>query len=62
MTKTLFILSEESKQLVIADLNGVVNSVFKLSPKLFSGPKGIAFHKTGEMYITNEAEKGKPVL
>ncbi|HMW65903.1 MAG TPA: SdiA-regulated domain-containing protein [Chitinophagaceae bacterium] len=59
MTKKLFILSEESKQLVIADLNGVVNSVFKLSPKLFSGPKGIAFHKTGEMYITNEAEKGK---
>lgn len=62
VTKKLFVLSAESRQLVIAGLNGEVSGVFKLSGKLFPGPKGIAFHKTGEMYITNEREEGKPTF
>jgi uncharacterized protein YjiK len=58
----LFILSSASHQLVITDLNGNVDSVYRLSPKLFPQPEGIAFTKNGDMYISNEARTGKPTL
>jgi uncharacterized protein YjiK len=52
--KKLFIISSASNQLVIADLNGEVLSVHKLSPKLFPQPEGITFKQNGNMYISSE--------
>lgn len=50
----LFIISSASNQLVIADLDGNVESVYTLSKKLFPQPEGLAFTKNGDMYISNE--------
>ena len=58
----LYILSSASNQLVIADLNGKVESVYRLSPKLFPQPEGITFTPKGDMYISNEAVNAKPTL
>lgn len=62
ISKKLFILSSESRQLVIAGLNGKVDSVYKLSKQMFPQPEGITFNKNGEMYITNEGGLGKPTF
>jgi uncharacterized protein YjiK len=58
----LFILSSASNQLVITDLNGKIESVYKLSPKLFPQAEGITFRQNGDMYISNEAKNAKPTL
>jgi uncharacterized protein YjiK len=62
VSKKLFILSSASHQLVIADLNGNVESVFKLTTSLFPQPEGIAFKQNGDMYISNEMVSGKSTL
>ncbi len=54
ISKKLFILSSASKQLAITDLNGNVETVYRLSPKLFPQPEGITFQSDGDMFITNE--------
>lgn len=58
----LFIISSASNQLAIADLNGNVESVHKLSKKLFPQPEGIAFRTNGDMYISNEGVNVKSTL
>lgn len=62
VTKKLFIISSASRQLAICDLNGQVESVFKLSSRLFPQPEGIAFRQNGDMYISNEGAGAKSTL
>ncbi len=50
----LFILSSASHQLIVANLNGEVESVHRLAPKLFLQPEGITFKNNGDMFISNE--------
>jgi uncharacterized protein YjiK len=60
--KKLFILSSASNQLAIADLNGIVESVYVLGNKLFPQPEGITFRNNGDMFISNEGVTSKGTL
>jgi uncharacterized protein YjiK len=52
--KKLFIISSAASILVIADLDGKVESVHQLGEKLFPQPEGLTFKSNGDMYISNE--------
>jgi len=58
----LFIISSAANLLVVADLNGKVESVHRLAPKLFPQPEGLTFNKTGDMYISNEGVTSKATI
>jgi len=60
--KKIFILSSASNQLIIADTDGNVESVYMLARKLFPQPEGLTFKSNGDMYISNEAVSSKAEL
>jgi uncharacterized protein YjiK len=54
--RKLFIISASSRQLVITDMDGNVDSVYKLSHTRFPNPDGITFRPDGDMFIANKGE------
>jgi SdiA-regulated len=61
--KKLFIISSAANLLVMADLNGKVESAFELGKKLFPQPEGLTFrNSTGDMYISNEGVNTKATI
>lgn len=60
--KKIFIISSAANQLVIADLNGKVETVYELGKKLFPQPEGLTFKSNGDMYISNEGVSSRGVI
>jgi uncharacterized protein YjiK len=59
LTNQLYIISSVNKALVISDLQGNVQSVYRIDPKKFKQPEGMTFTPTGDLIISNEsADKG----
>jgi hypothetical protein len=54
MTGELYIMSSINKVLVIADVNGIPKKVFRIDPKLYKQPEGMAFTPRGDLIVSNE--------
>jgi uncharacterized protein YjiK len=55
MQRKLYIVSSIGKLLVITDLKGNIEKIFRVDPKLFPQPEGMTFAANGDLYISNEA-------
>lgn len=62
ITKKIFLLSSLDHLLFVIDQKGKVEYIEKLDPIIFRQPEGIAFHKNGDMLITNEGQDKQPTL
>jgi hypothetical protein len=54
ITGDIYIVSSIQKMLVITDRKGVFKEVYKLDPKIYKQPEGIAFTPAGDLIISNE--------
>ncbi len=55
LTNQWYIISAVNRLLVITDANWNVKEVHELNGKIFEQPEGIAFDKSGNLYISSEA-------
>jgi SdiA-regulated len=51
----LYIISSIGKLLVIADIKGKIEKIFRIDPILFPQPEGMTFAPNGDLYISNES-------
>jgi uncharacterized protein YjiK len=58
LTGELYVLSTQNKLLAVLDMQGNVKQVIELENELFTQPEGIAFSSKGDLYISNEGQKG----
>lgn len=56
VTKDWFIISAVNKLLVVADQQWKIKGAYQLDGNRFNQPEGIAFDKTGNLYISNEGD------
>jgi SdiA-regulated len=62
LLKNLYILSSKGKLLVITDLKGKIEKIFRIDPRLFPQPEGMTFAPNGDLYISNEAAGGTATI
>lgn len=62
LEKRLYILGSAGHLMVVTDLRGKVQEVYRLNPTLYPQAEGIAFAPDGDMFVSNEAKLGKPTL
>jgi DNA-binding beta-propeller fold protein YncE len=55
LTNELYIISSINKVLVVSNLGGIPSAVYKINPKLYKQPEGIAFTPKGDLLISNES-------
>lgn len=57
LTKQWYILSSVNKLVLIVNDNWAIQEIHPLSSKVFNQPEGIAFDKSGNLYISNEGDE-----
>jgi SdiA-regulated len=62
MQKKLYIVSSIGKLLLITDLRGKIEKIFRIDPRLFPQPEGMTFAPNGDLYISNEAAGGTATI
>ncbi|MDP3444526.1 MAG: SdiA-regulated domain-containing protein [Ignavibacteria bacterium] len=62
ISKKLFLLSATDHLLFIFNVDGKVEHIEQLNPKLFNKAEGITFLENGDLIISNEGENNKPTL
>lgn len=55
----IYVLEGTNPKLMILDKTGKQKQLFSLDKNVFAQPEGIAFTPEGDMYISNEGQKGK---
>jgi len=58
-TKNFYILDGPSARLFITDAKGKIRSGYELDRNILPQPEGICFSKSGDIYISSEANKNK---
>lgn len=58
-TGNLYILNAADHAIFVVDDASTIKEIKLLDPVLFNKPEGITFTPNGDMYITNEGQKGK---
>jgi uncharacterized protein YjiK len=58
-TKDFYILDGPSARLFITDAKGNIKSKYELDRNILPQPEGICFSKSGDIYISSEANKNK---
>lgn len=58
VTGEIYVLSTQNNLVAILDPSGKVKEVHTLENKLFIQPEGITFSDEGDLYISNEGQKG----
>jgi uncharacterized protein YjiK len=62
LTGKLFLLSGMEQMLFVFNINGDIENIIQLNPKIYNQPEGITFFKNGDMLISNEGQKGNATL
>ncbi len=62
LTGKLFTLSGSGQMLLVFDINGEIENITELDPKIYNMPEGITFFNNGDMLISNEGQKGNATL
>jgi SdiA-regulated len=62
LQKNLYILTSKGKLLVITDLKGQIEKIFRIDPRLFPQPEGMTFAANGDLYISNEGAGGTATI
>ncbi|HEY0678946.1 MAG TPA: SdiA-regulated domain-containing protein [Chitinophagaceae bacterium] len=55
LTGELFVISSINKVVVVADTDGNPKQVYRINPKIYKQPEGIAFTPRGDLIISNES-------
>jgi uncharacterized protein YjiK len=58
-TGDIYLTQASKPQLLVLNADGTIRSRYKLSPRTFAQPEGIAFGPAGELYISNEGKTSR---